>query len=93
MASEPPEATDEKVSEEPPIGGLRGALVAFESRNFRILFAGRVTSNMARTLRVFVCTKNPADRMTFKGLARELGNTRGPKRLPCRGNWRREWPR
>lgn len=54
MASEPPEATDEKVAEEPPVGGLRGALVAFESRNFRILFAGRVTSNMARAMRVML---------------------------------------
>ena len=31
----------------------KGMLVAFEVPNYRLLFAGRVTSNMGRTMRVF----------------------------------------
>ena len=31
----------------------KGLLVAFETPNYRLLFAGRVTSNMGRTMRVF----------------------------------------
>jgi MFS family permease len=33
---------------------VRGGLIAFEEPNFRLLFAGRVTSNMARQMRVFL---------------------------------------
>lgn len=34
--------------------GWRGSLIAFQVPNFRWLFAGRVTSNMARQMRVFL---------------------------------------
>ena len=52
-SSDPPvEATD--VAEELPKGRIRGALIAFEIPNFRILWAGRATSNMARQMRVFL---------------------------------------
>jgi MFS family permease len=40
--------------EEPLPAGLRGALVPFQINNFRLLWAGRVTSNMARQMRVFL---------------------------------------
>lgn len=35
-------------------GGLRSYFVAFEHRNFRLLWAGRFSSNMGRMLRVFL---------------------------------------
>lgn len=34
--------------------GIRGKVVAFENPNFRLLWTGRVTSNMARQMRVFL---------------------------------------
>jgi MFS family permease len=46
------EATE--VAEELSRGRIRGTLVAFEIPNFRILWAGRATSNMARQMRVFL---------------------------------------
>jgi len=33
---------------------IRGSLMAFESPNFRVLWAGRASSNMARSMRVFL---------------------------------------
>ncbi|MBI2172089.1 MAG: MFS transporter [Chloroflexi bacterium] len=41
--------------DDPPLPkGIRGALIAFEVTNFRWLFAGRATSNLARQMRVFL---------------------------------------
>ena len=37
-----------------PVGRIRGSVVAFEIANFRILWAGRASSNMARQLRVLL---------------------------------------
>ena len=37
-----------------PVGRIRGSVVAFEVGNFRILWAGRASSNMARQMRVFL---------------------------------------
>ena len=37
-----------------PVGRVRGSVVAFEVANFRILWAGRASSNMARQMRVFL---------------------------------------
>jgi len=36
------------------VGGLRSYFVAFEHRNFRLLWAGRFSSNMGRMMRVFL---------------------------------------
>lgn len=56
MAQQPTLPTQESPlqDEEAPPKGWRGTLAAFESSNFRILFAGRVSSNMARQMRVFL---------------------------------------
>ncbi|RLT39636.1 MAG: MFS transporter [Chloroflexi bacterium] len=52
MTSEVPSAPP---PEEPPLRpGLRGTLSAFEVPNFRWLFASRVSSNIARQMRVFL---------------------------------------
>ncbi|MBI4201987.1 MAG: MFS transporter [Chloroflexi bacterium] len=41
--------------DDPPLPkGLKGTLIAFEVPNFRLLFAGRATSNLARQMRVFL---------------------------------------
>lgn len=37
-----------------PVGRVRGSVTAFEIGNFRILWAGRASSNMARQMRVFL---------------------------------------
>ena len=37
-----------------PVGRVRGSVAAFEVGNFRILWAGRASSNMARQMRVFL---------------------------------------
>ena len=37
-----------------PVGRIRGSVAAFEIGNFRILWAGRASSNMARQMRVFL---------------------------------------
>jgi len=41
-------------SAEEEVSGWRHSLIAFQVANFRWLFAGRVTSNMARQMRVFL---------------------------------------
>ncbi len=53
MTTQPPEKTPGEVTEK-GANRFREALAAFESRNFRILFTGRLTSNMARSMRVFL---------------------------------------
>ncbi len=41
--------------DDPPLPkGIKGTLIAFEVTNFRWLFAGRATSNLARQMRVFL---------------------------------------
>ena len=55
MSSGPQDTTIQpNVEEEVPLKGIRGALAAFDNGNFRLLWAGRVTSNMARQMRVFL---------------------------------------
>ncbi|MBI4311155.1 MAG: MFS transporter [Chloroflexi bacterium] len=54
MTTRPGGQPSQQAAEEAPPKGIRGALAAFESSNFRILFAGRVSSNMARQMRVFL---------------------------------------
>ena len=55
MSSGPEDTTIQpNVEEEVPLRGIRGALAAFDNGNFRLLWAGRVTSNMARQMRVFL---------------------------------------
>lgn len=54
MTHEPPAAEEPPVDETPLPPGLRGTLSAFQVTNFRWLFASRVTSNMARSMRVFL---------------------------------------
>ena len=55
MAQAPSDQTAPQDTVEDPLPtGLRGALVPFQIPNFRLLWAGRVTSNMARQMRVFL---------------------------------------
>ena len=48
-SSDPPAEVEAR-----PVGRIRGSVVAFEVANFRILWAGRASSNMARQLRVLL---------------------------------------
>ena len=51
----PPKGSMEQpTGDEPLRPGIRGTLSAFQVANYRWLFAGRVTSNMARQMRVFL---------------------------------------
>ena len=54
MAHTPPEQPPQEAAQTLPVTGIRSALTAFEIPNFRLLWAGRVTSNMARAMRDFL---------------------------------------